>query len=120
MEGLVRLIKALGDTSRLKLFRVLAEGECCVNELVEVSGLSQPAVSQHLAKLKAAGLVRERRQGQWSFYAADTAAAEGLADALGKFLTSPLAEIPEMRPEFQRLMRLDRKTCCKIEEADRR
>lgn len=112
VEELVRLLKALCDASRLKIFRILVENEYCVNELVEVSGLSQSAVSQHLAKLKAAGLVRERRRGQWSFYSADTRTAERLAESLATFLRRPLTEMAEMRTEYDRLRRLDRKSCC--------
>lgn len=117
VEQLVRLFKAFGDTSRLKLFRILIDTELCVNELVEVSGLSQSAVSQHLAKLKAAGLVRERRRGQWSFYSADTRAVERLRENLETFLMRPLKEMAEMQTEYERLRCLDRKSCCNDGEA---
>lgn len=41
---------------------------CCVCEFVEIFQMSQPAISQHLRKLKDLGLVIEERKGQWIFY----------------------------------------------------
>jgi ArsR family transcriptional regulator len=56
--------KALGDPTRLKILSQLKEEELCVCELVEILKMGQPAVSQHLRRLKHAGLVKERRHGQ--------------------------------------------------------
>ncbi len=47
---------------------MLKQRECCVCELLEVFDTSQPSISQHLRKLKDAGLVREERKGQWIYY----------------------------------------------------
>jgi len=44
---------------------------CCVCEFVDVFQMSQPAISQHLRKLKDAGLVKEQRKGQWVIYSLD-------------------------------------------------
>ena len=64
--------KALADPTRRRLFERLArEGELSVNALTEGSGVSQPAVSKHLAVLKRAQLVDERRQGRESRYRVD-------------------------------------------------
>jgi len=63
--------EALGDATRRKLFERLREGPCSVNELVETVPVSQPAVSQHLRVLKAAGLVRVEQRGQQRIYSLD-------------------------------------------------
>lgn len=61
-------LKLLGSESRLMILALLRERELCVCELVEAVEISQPAVSQHLQKLKAYDLVREERRGQWVYY----------------------------------------------------
>lgn len=60
--------RALGHEVRLKIYRALREEKLCVCELTELLDMSQPAVSQHLSKLKNAELIESERQGQWTFY----------------------------------------------------
>ena len=62
------LFRALGDPTRLQILGLLRVRQACVCELVELVPVSQPAVSQHLRKLKQVGLVREQREKQWTFY----------------------------------------------------
>ncbi|ASA19873.1 ArsR/SmtB family transcription factor [Paenibacillus donghaensis] len=62
------MLKLLGDKTRLTIMKLLEKQECCVCELVDIFKTSQPSVSQHLRKLKDAGLVKEKRKGQWIFY----------------------------------------------------
>ncbi|MDQ0159283.1 ArsR/SmtB family transcription factor [Alkalibacillus salilacus] len=61
-------LKLLGDYNRLRMMQFIYERECCVCELVELINLSQPAISQHLRKLRDGGLVMEQRKGSWVFY----------------------------------------------------
>lgn len=56
--------KALADVNRLRIVRRLAESEASVNELIANVGLSQPLVSHHLKRLRAAGLIETRRVGR--------------------------------------------------------
>ena len=55
---------ALKDVVRLEMLSVLAERECTVNELAEALRKSQPLVSWHLRRLRAAGIVKIRRSGR--------------------------------------------------------
>ena len=67
---------SLADPTRRSIFeRLIREGEQTVGALTEPSGVSQPAVSKHLAILKRAGLVLDRRQGRETRY---TAQPQGL------------------------------------------
>ena len=66
-------LRLLGSEPRLTILALLRERALCVCELVAALGISQPAVSQHLQKLKAYGLVREARRGQWIYYSLDVA-----------------------------------------------
>ncbi|MFG6150571.1 ArsR/SmtB family transcription factor [Halobacillus sp. B23F22_1] len=68
IETAAQTLKLLGDKTRLTIIGLISEGECCVCEFVEVLQMSQPSISQHLRKLRDAGLVRENRKGQWIFY----------------------------------------------------
>ena len=64
----LRLVhKALADVNRLRIVRRLAHGEATVAELVSQVGLSQPLVSWHVGRLRAAGLVMTRRSGRETF-----------------------------------------------------
>lgn len=61
-------LKLLGDKTRLTMVSILKQRECCVCEFQEVFDMSQPSISQHLRKLKDAGIVNETRKGQWVYY----------------------------------------------------
>lgn len=69
MSDTPEIFKALGDPTRLRIVEMLASnGEMCVCKIMEQLGMTQPAVSHHLAKLKNVGLVRARKEGQWKHY----------------------------------------------------
>ena len=65
------IFRALADPTRRAVFERVAAREMSVSELKSHFAVSQPAISQHLAALKGAGLVRERRQGRFAYYRAD-------------------------------------------------
>ena len=56
--------KALADVNRLRIVQRLAQRDASVSELIEHIGLSQPLVSWHLGRLRAAGLIETRRAGR--------------------------------------------------------
>ena len=61
-------LKLIANEQRLLLLCRLSQGECPVTELVTLTGLSQSAVSQHLARLRDGGMVRTRRDGTTIYY----------------------------------------------------
>ena len=67
-----QFLSALASESRLAILERLADRELTVTELTETTGVSQSAVSHHLAALRWAGLVKIHREGRWIFYVADT------------------------------------------------
>lgn len=67
-ELLEKQLKAVADLNRIKLLACMKNGEVCVCDFVNVLGISQPAVSQHLRKLKDAGIVIDRKVGTWKHY----------------------------------------------------
>ncbi|MER6848634.1 metalloregulator ArsR/SmtB family transcription factor [Streptomyces flaveolus] len=62
------LLALLGDRTRLTLLHALSDGEADVGTLTEVCGAARPAVSQHLARLRLAGLVSTRKDGRRVVY----------------------------------------------------
>lgn len=68
LERTANILKLLGDKTRLTMIKILDSHDACVCEFVEIFKTSQPAISQHIRKLKDAGLVRETRKGQWIIY----------------------------------------------------
>lgn len=65
------VFRALADPTRRAVFEYLSKRELTVSELTSSLTVSQPAISQHLAALKQAGLVTERREGRNAFYKAE-------------------------------------------------
>lgn len=77
-----RVFKAFADTNRLKILKLLKEGELCACELTIALSNSQSTVSHHLSVLKNAGLIKERKEGKWSYFRlADGAVIEILNQA---------------------------------------
>jgi ArsR family transcriptional regulator len=95
LHGMSEKLKLLSDKSRLAILALLRERELCVCEFVDILGLSQPGVSQHLSKLKAAGLVSESRRGQWIYYSLQ------LEDA--PYVHDVLKHVPSMETELAKI-----------------
>ncbi len=75
-------LKAMASETRLMILCALSAGELPVNKLAELTAQSQSAVSQHLSKLRAAGLVESRRDGQTILYRSRAGIARDLIEAL--------------------------------------
>ncbi|MGY3441613.1 MULTISPECIES: ArsR/SmtB family transcription factor [unclassified Bradyrhizobium] len=87
----VDIFKALADPTRRKVFEKLAGGSLNASALRDGLEISQPAMSQHLAVLRAAGLVREQRQGRFVNYEVDP---DGIA-SIGTWLARYRAYWPK-------------------------
>ena len=68
MKHIARQFKAFSDETRLRILHLLLKGECCICELMAVLELTQSKVSRHMAYLKNAGFVTDRREGVWMYY----------------------------------------------------
>ena len=80
------LFKTLGDPTRRAIFEHLASGgERNVRALTEFAGVSQPAVSKHLAALKLAGLVRDRPEGRETHYSVEPKGLAPLIDWMAHY-----------------------------------
>jgi ArsR family transcriptional regulator len=79
-EALQRIFKTLADPTRVRILALLEREELAVQELMEALGMAQSRVSRHLAILREAGLVQDRRDGTFVFYRFAPPAEGGWAD----------------------------------------
>src|SRR2546422_4696930 len=75
-----RLFHALSDETRLEIVRLLSHGERCVCELQSVLDAAQSRLSFHLKTLRDAGLVSDRREGGWGYFALNREALDEIAE----------------------------------------
>jgi ArsR family transcriptional regulator len=83
-----RLFHALADATRLRILEQLADGEQCVCDLTDALEAGQSRLSFHLKTLKDAGLVTDRRQGRWIYYALNPEMFEQLEAIVGELKPS--------------------------------
>src|SRR6187401_1612193 len=95
-----RIFQALADPSRRAIFQSLTRGEAAVKDLTARFDISQPAVSQHLATLKDAGLVSARREGRCVYYRVDPRGMKPLID----WITHYRAFWPERVDRLEQLL----------------
>ena len=74
------LLKALADPLRMEVIESLSEGECCVCDLMEKTGLAQSRLSFHLKVLKDAGLITDRQSTRWVVYKLNLEALQSLQE----------------------------------------
>ena len=80
VDRAVTLFHALSDSTRLGILDMLKDGERCVCELQDELDAAQSRLSFHLRVLKEAGLVTDRKEGRWMYYAAVPAAMAEVHD----------------------------------------
>ena len=67
-EKISEICKALGDPNRLKIIKLLTDGEQCACKLLEDFQITQPTLSHHMKILSETGLVSVRKEGKWTYY----------------------------------------------------
>lgn len=105
VEALTELLKALADETRLRMVALLSHGELCVCHVQDALELSQSNTSRHLAILKNARVVRQRRDGNWMYYALaeqDDAARERLLSTV----VAGFAKQDQLRRDIARLTKV--------------
>lgn len=107
MELFVKIFKALGEPTRLKILRLLAIRPMYVCELESVLGISQPRISQHLRVLKEASILRETKEAQKTFYILNGDVVERVLNDFLEFLRVDIKQLPEFKEESARLEKLD-------------
>src|SRR5688572_25361749 len=84
-----RWFHALADPTRLRIVERLTGGELCVCDLTGALELGQSRLSFHLKTLKDAGVLRDRRQGRWVYYALNAEVLDEMGSLLGSLAGAP-------------------------------
>lgn len=106
IEHVAEQLKLLSDKSRLHLLSLLIHSELCVCDLVALTKLSQPNVSQHMRKLKVGGFVSESKKGQWVYYS--------LKLNIPSFVQAVIEQLPSREAEISEL-KSGNDNCCTVE-----
>ena len=101
MRDVVKAMKALSDETRLRIFNVLLERECCVCEVMQALDISQTRASRNLGILHEAGFLNMRKESLWSLYSVDQ-------DGMKEYYSS-LVEAVRKSLENDEVAALDRK-----------
>ena len=102
LEGWSTRLKVFADATRVRLLALLEREELTVAELSAITRLAQPRVSTHLAKLKEAGLVRDRRAGVSAYYRFDHGALDPAQQALWRTVSDG-SDDPLLRQDAERV-----------------
>lgn len=105
MSDVVQLFKALADETRLRILNLLCRQEICVCQIVKALGLGQSKVSRHLAHLRNAGLVNDRREGLWMYYSLAQPSGR-LHEQVIKWLKQAEEEVPMGTTDLEALSSL--------------
>lgn len=96
--NMVKTLKALADTNRMKIVEMLLSENLCVGALAGRLVISKPAVSQHIQVLRRAGLIQSKKRGYWTHYAVNRKAIKNLAEDLDR-----LSALEKQRPLLRTL-----------------
>ncbi len=113
MKECLRVMKALSDSSRLRILKMLEQRELCVCEIQSLLALSQSTVSKHLKILEDAGLVDRRRDGQWVLYSLAGGERSVYAGEMLARLRSWLDDDAEVRALAQQVPLVNRASCAR-------
>lgn len=91
LEQQAALLDIMGNASRLHVLTLLTSGEVSVGSLSQKGSISQSALSQHLAKMRAGGLVSTRRDGQTIYYTCASPAIHRILNVLATFFEDDFA-----------------------------
>ena len=91
--------RALGDPTRLRIINTLMQGECCVGDLVESTGLEQPCVSRHLIMLRREGILARRAEGNRAYYSIEDSTVTRLFRLVCGGLSEQLSEGLDALPD---------------------
>lgn len=107
MTELVQFFSALADPTRLRLLRLMKDGEICVCFLQDVIQTNQPKISRHLAYLRKAGLVEFRRDGKWIHYSLKK--QQGEKQKILSYAMAHIKKQPQIAKDVNRLQKI----CCR-------
>ncbi len=114
LESLIKTIKALSDSGRLRIVLLLMEkGSLCVCEIKEVIGLSQPTISIHLKSLENAGIIKSSKQGLWVNYHINKELKSDIKKIIEIIKKSLISDV-KIKDDISKVKKVDRNKICKV------
>lgn len=95
-------MKAVGDPTRVRILKILEGGELCVCQIIAVIALGQSTISKHLFLLRAAGLIKDRRDRKWILYSLDGRSGNPYSGALLRRIRKWLNDDPVIAKDRER------------------
>jgi len=112
MSECVRLFKALGDETRLRMLLVLSQlGELCACDLESGLDVTQSRASRHLATLRDAGVIQDRRDGTWLYYRPAEPMPAFAKDTVAAFVRTQKS-CSQARADLKKTREERRSPCC--------
>ncbi len=96
------VMKAVADPTRVRILKILEGGELCVCQIIAVIALGQSTISKHLFLLRAAGLIRDRKDKKWVHYALDGKSGNPYASEMLRTLRKWLNDDPVVVQDRER------------------
>lgn len=115
LETFETVAKAVADPSRVRILKLLEDGELCVCQITAVLDLAPATISKHLAALKTAGLLQQRRAGKWVYYRLAERALNPYAPPFLALVRELLTDDPTAAADRRALVKvnaLDPQTLC--------
>jgi ArsR family transcriptional regulator len=112
MRELVKVLKAVSDKNRLRIFKMLQHKKMCVCELSAALGISAPSVSRHLSLMKDAGLIEDERDGIWTNYTLCRAKLNRYAPVLAAHLKAWINDDEGIKKMLKKTGTLKREELC--------
>lgn len=106
MKDFLNITKALSDENRLRMLMALRDGELCVCQITELTGLAMSTVSKHLSVLYQAGLVNARKEGRWMYYSFPGKGSPAAAREAVAWVRRSLAESERIAEDTKRLKKV--------------
>ena len=88
----VGIMESLSDPIRINILELMMDGEICVCDIVNVTGLSQSKISYHIKILKDSGLITDRQEGRWVYYKLDLEILSDIQNWMGNLINSSTNE----------------------------
>jgi ArsR family transcriptional regulator len=114
MRNYVKIFKALSDSNRLRILKMLENNPMCVCEIRAVLNLANSTVSKHLSLLREAGFILDEKNGKWVDYKLNDKTDNPQVRKLMKLLTEWLNNESRIIADRRKLDKVDRTLICKI------
>ena len=106
MKDFLNITKALSDENRLRMLMALRDGELCVCQITELTGLAMSTVSKHMSLLYQAGLVDARKAGRWMFYSLPGRGSPAAASEAVAWVRASLGKSERITEDNRRLKKV--------------